>query len=302
MADFEGRVAIVTGAGRGLGRACAELLAARGAAVLVNDLGCAPNGAGVAGEYAEETAEAIRRAGGQAVADAHDVAAPGAAEAIVQAALTAFGRLDILVNNAGIVAAGPFGEMPAETFDAVVDVSLGASTRLARAAWPHLVAGGAGRIVNVTSHSVFGTKGVAPYVVAKTAAIGLTKALAADGAKLGIKVNCVMPGAYTRLTAGLPPGPLHDFVKSAMTVDRVAPLVAALCHPDVPCTGEVFHAGAGLYSRIRLATGPGLVAPDAGLDEVLAGFDEIMADQPLTAPPSQDAMIDFVFGRVRGGT
>jgi NAD(P)-dependent dehydrogenase (short-subunit alcohol dehydrogenase family) len=296
--DFAGRVAVVTGAGRGLGRAYAELLASRGAAVLVNDVGCDPKGGGASGQFAQETVEAIRAAGGRAAADATDVSAPDAAARIVEAALAAFGRLDVLINNAGIVVGGPFGDLPAADFDAVMDVGLGAAIRLSRAAWPHLAASGAGRIVNVTSHSVFGLAGSAPYIVSKTAAIGLTKALAFDGQPLGIRVNCVMPGAFTRLTAQIPPGPLLDFVKAKMTPERVAPLVVALCHEAVPCTGEVFHAGAGLYSRIRIAAGPGLAAPDAAPADLLGAFDAIMSDAPLTPAASTDEIMRFVFSRV----
>ena len=177
---FDGKAAIVTGGGRGLGRAYARLLAARGCQVLVNDPGVATHGVATEETAADDAAEEIRSDGGIAVADRNSVIGDGAA-VIVEHALDEFGRLDIVVNNAGISGGGAFDEMPADDFDLLVDTHYGGAVRVSRAAWPHLKASGAGRIVNMSSASVFGTPFTSPYVSSKAGIFGLTRALAAEG-------------------------------------------------------------------------------------------------------------------------
>ena len=199
---FDGKAAIVTGGGRGLGRAYARLLGARGCQVLVNDPGVTTRGTPESAGAAEQVAEEIRAGGGLAVADRNSVV--DRADVVVEHALDEFGRLDVVINNAGITGGGAFDEMPAADFDLLVDTHYGGAVRVSRAAWPHLKQSGAGRIVNMSSASVFGTPFTSPYVSSKAGIFGLTRALAAEGAYSGIGVNAVMPAAYTRMTAQLP--------------------------------------------------------------------------------------------------
>ena len=200
---FDGKAAIVTGGGRGLGRAYARLLGARGCQVLVNDPGVTTRGTPESEGAAEQVAQEITDAGGGlAVADRNSVV--DRADVVVEHALDEFGRLDVVINNAGISGGGAFDEMPAADFDLLVDTHYGGAVRVSRAAWPHLKQSGAGRIVNMSSASVFGTPFTSPYVSSKAGIFGLTRALAAEGAYSGIGVNAVMPAAYTRMTAQLP--------------------------------------------------------------------------------------------------
>jgi len=236
---FDGKAAIVTGGGRGLGRAYARLLGARGCQVLVNDPGVTTRGATESEGAAEQVAEEIRAGGGLAVADRNSVV--GGAEVVVEHALDEFGRLDVVINNAGITGGGAFDEMPAADFDLLVDTHYGGAVGVSRAAWPHLKHSGAGRIVNMSSASVFGTPFTSPYVSSKAGIFGLTRALAAEGAYSGIGVNAVMPAAYTRMTAQLPDdNGFRSFLETWFPPEKVAPFVVFLAHESTRLNGETF--------------------------------------------------------------
>jgi NAD(P)-dependent dehydrogenase (short-subunit alcohol dehydrogenase family) len=255
---FDGRVAIVTGGGRGLGREYSRLLAARGCQVVVNDPGVGTNGQEQAPGAADEVVQEILATGGVAVADRNSVI--DGADAIAAHAIDEFGRIDIVVNNAGISGGGPFDEMPAADFDRLVDTHYGGAVRVSRAAWRHLKAAGAGRIVNMSSASVFGTPFTSPYVSSKAGIFGLTRALAAEGAFSGILVNAVMPAAFTRMTAQLPDDDgFRSFLETYFPPDKVAPFVVFLAHQSTTINGETFSVGADRAARVFLAESPGVV-------------------------------------------
>jgi NAD(P)-dependent dehydrogenase (short-subunit alcohol dehydrogenase family) len=251
---FDGRVAVVTGAGRGIGRAHARLLAERGARVVVNDLGSSTGGAGADAEPASTTAAEIVDAGGVAIADTSDVATAAGAKALVDAAVERFGRMDILVNNAGIIRWAGFPEADEDNLAKHLAVHVGGSFNTSRAAWPHMVDQGYGRIVMTTSAGLFGLPNNTSYATAKGAVIGLTRSLTTAGAAHGIKVNLIAPGAMTRMA-----GQASDEVGPEMSPDLVAPMVALLAHEDCPVSGEIYAAGFGRFTRIFIAMTPGYV-------------------------------------------
>lgn len=277
MGRFDDQVVVVTGAGGGIGRAHALLLASEGARVVVNDYGGDSHGTPGTSEMADAVVAQIHAAGGEAVADAHDVALDGAA--VVQAALDAFGELHAVVNNAGIAGGGDIDTIPVEDYDRMLAIHLGGTIAVCRAAWPVFRAQGYGRIVNTSSGSVFGVPGTSAYITAKAGIFGLTRALGMDGRKLGIKVNAIMPAAYSRLTAQSPEfGPVME---AGFPAAAVAPFVGALASRDVPCSGETFVVGGGRAARVVLATAPGLHGITS-VDDALARFDEAMAiDDPV---------------------
>jgi len=202
MADlrFDDRVAIVTGAGRGLGREHALLLAERGARVVVNDVGSSVTGDGTDHRTAETTAQEIRDKGGDAIANADSVATAEGGEAIVRAAMEAWGRVDVVINNAGFVDDALFDDMTAERFEPLIDVHLKGAFFVTRPAWKAMREQGYGRIVNTTSAAgILGSPRMSNYGSAKTGLIGFTRVLAAEGAELGITVNAVAPIANTRM-------------------------------------------------------------------------------------------------------
>ena len=238
---FDGEVAIVTGAGGrpSLGRAFAHLLAARGARVVVNDLGVGPDGHDRRRAHADLVAAEIAEAGGEAVADAHSVADEGGASAIVQTALDRWGRVDILVNNAGVVVLADFDEVASEDIRNIIGVHLLGSIWMARAVWPHMRERGHGRIVNITSASLLGMRYVVPYGAAKGGILSLTRGLAVEGAPHGIKVNALGPAAATAALALLSKPGAMDLAPRA---ELVAPAVALLAHRECPISGRYLES------------------------------------------------------------
>jgi NAD(P)-dependent dehydrogenase (short-subunit alcohol dehydrogenase family) len=262
---FDGRVAVVTGAGRGIGRAYAILLARRGASVVVNDLGGAMDGTGANAAPAGRVADEIQAGGGSAVADTSDVATAAGAQAVVETAMTRFGRIDAVVNNAGIIRWAGFPEFDEENLARHLAVHTMGSFNTARAAWPHMVAADYGRIVMTTSSGVFGLPNNVSYATAKAAVIGLTRSLAVAGAEHGIRVNLIAPAAMTRMAGGG-----RDHSEETMAPELVAPMAAFLAHESCPVSGEIYAAGAGRFARMFLASAPGYVhtGPDATMEDV----------------------------------
>jgi NAD(P)-dependent dehydrogenase (short-subunit alcohol dehydrogenase family) len=259
--SFEGRVAVVTGAGRGIGRAHARLLAHRGASVVVNDLGGSIEGVGADAEPASTVAAEIVAAGGAAVGDDSDVATPDGAQALVDAAIERFGRLDILINNAGIVRWAGFPDADADNLGHHLAVHVTGSFNTTRSAWPRMVEQGYGRIVMTGSTGMFGLPDNLSYATAKAAVIGLTRSLATAGGAYGIKVNVIAPAAVTRM-AGQPADQADTPDRGGppqMSPDLVAPMVAFLAHEACPVSGEIYAAGAGRFARLFVASTPGYV-------------------------------------------
>jgi len=255
---FDGRVAIVTGAGRGIGRAYARLLAARGAHVVVNDLGGSMQGEGSDGGPAADAVAEIVDAGGMAAADTHDVSTPDGAQALVDGAVEQFGRIDVVVNNAGIMRWAGMPDVDAEQLAQHLAVHVGGSFNTTRAAWPRMVEQQYGRIVMTTSTGMFGLPNNTAYATAKAGVVGLTRSLTVAGTPHGIQVNLIAPAAFTRMAN--PKG--DDVDESAvpeMAPDLVAPMVAFLAHEDCPVSGEIYTAGAGRFARLFVASTPGWV-------------------------------------------
>ncbi len=245
MIDFADRVAIVTGAGRGLGKAHAQLLASRGAAVVVNDLGGAADGTEASRSPADDVVAVIKDAGGAAVADYNSVSDPEGGEAIVQRAIDEFGRIDIVVNNAGILRDKSFSNMEWPNLSAVIDVHLKGAFYVTRPAFLHMKEQNYGRIVVTASNAgILGNFGQTNYGAAKMGLVGFMNVLKLEGAKYGIKANALAPIAKTRMTEDLL-GPMADKFQP----DLVAPAVAYLCSEECELSGEIWSVGGGSVSR-----------------------------------------------------
>lgn len=249
--DFSSRVAVVTGAGGGLGREYALALAAHGCSVVVNDLGGSVDGKG-ASRVADEVVKEITAAGGRAVAN-YDSVVDGAK--IVNTALDCFGRLDIVVNNAGILRDKSFTKMTNEEWDIVNLVHVIGAKNVAQAAWPHLRKQRYGRVVNITSTSgLYGNYGQTNYSAAKLAVVGMSNTLALEGKKYGIKVNCIAPTAYTRMLRGTP---AEAIVKKAFPAKPITRLIVALCSEECPSTGSVFEGAGNWFAQVKLVRAKG---------------------------------------------
>ncbi|MBV9832867.1 MAG: SDR family oxidoreductase [Alphaproteobacteria bacterium] len=270
---FDNRVAIVTGAGNGLGRAHALLLASRGAQVVVNDPGGARDGRGDSHAAADKVVAEIKAAGGQAVANYDSVADKAGAKNIVQTAVDAFGTLDIVVNNAGILRDKSFPNMTMEDFDFVVQVHFLGTAYVTHAAWPILRQKAYGRVVVTSSNSgIYGNFGQTNYAGAKLALVGFVNALRLEGAKYNIMVNALAPVAGTRMTEDL----MTPEVLAKMKPEFVSPMVAYLCSEQCQHSGDIWAAGAGYFSRIEYREGPGMrLGPQATVDDVAANIEKI---------------------------
>ena len=256
---FDGRVAIVTGAGAGLGRAHALGLAARGASVIVNDFGGDVHGTGVSSGPAERVAEEIRAAGGAAMADGADVTNPDQVADMVARAVDAFGKVDILINNAGILRDASFGKMSLADFRKVVEVHLMGSVNCTHAVWGHMRAANYGRILMTTSSSgLYGNFGQSNYGAAKTALVGLMNVLQIEGEKNNIRVNTLGPGAATRMTEAL----IAPEILKLMTPESVTPAALFLVSKDAP-RRTILNATAGGVSRTYLHETEGVYLPPA---------------------------------------
>ena len=258
---FDGRVAIVTGAGGGLGRSHALELARRGAAVLVNDLGGAVDGSGGSSAAAQAVVAEIEAAGGRAIADGGSVTDDAGVAGMVSRAMEAFGRVDVLIANAGILRDKTFGKMELVDFAAVLDVHVTGTVKPARAVWPIMRAQGYGRIVVTTSSSgLYGNFGQANYGAAKMALVGLMNTLKLEGARDDILINAIAPIAATRMTQDLmPPAVLEQ-----LRPEYVTPGVIHLASEDAP-TGMILGAGAGAFAAVRIYETEGVALPRESL-------------------------------------
>jgi len=295
MIDFKGRVAIVTGAGGGLGRQHALALAKRGAKVVVNDLGGARDGSGGSASAAQQVVDEIRAAGGEAMANAASVTDFEAVQAMVQQAVDAWGRVDILVNNAGILRDKTFAKMELADFRLVLDVHLMGAVHCCKAVWPHMTAQKYGRIVMTTSSSgLYGNFGQSNYGAAKLALVGLMQTLALEGAKNDIRVNCLAPTAATRMTEDLMPAE----VLRALQPEAVVPAMLVLASADAP-TRTTLCAGAGSVEAAHITMTQGAwigidESADVRLQQHLA---DVLDRSHETVPGSGSAQGQHEVGR-----
>jgi len=274
VAGVEGRVAIVTGSGGGLGRQHALLFAQRGAKVVVNDLGGSRDGTGAGSEMADQVVTEIIDAGGEAVANYDNVATPDGGEAIVQSAVDAFGTVDIVVNNAGILRDVTFHKMDDAQWDAVVKVHLYGTYHVTRAAWPLLREKSYGRVVVTTSTSgLYGNFGQSNYGAAKMGVVGLINTLALEGRKYNVTANAIAPIAATRMTEDIMPTEML----SALDPAYVSPLVVHLASEECTDSGEVILAGGGNYARVHYMQAKGAqFAEVPSPDDIAAQWSTIM--------------------------
>ena len=252
--DFTGRVAIVTGAGGGLGRLHALALAARGAKVVVNDLGGDVRGVGGSVSAAQAVVDEIRAAGGEAMASGASVTDFEAVQNMVQHTMDTWGRVDILVNNAGILRDKSFAKMDLADFRVVMEVHVMGAVHCTKAVWPHMQAQNYGRVVMTTSSSgLYGNFGQANYGAAKLALVGLMQTLSIEGEKNNIRVNCLAPTAATRMTEGLMP----EAVLKALEPEAVVPAMLVMASEDAP-NRTILCAGAGSFEAAHITLTPGV--------------------------------------------
>jgi NAD(P)-dependent dehydrogenase (short-subunit alcohol dehydrogenase family) len=281
---------VITGAGRGLGRAYAELLASLGTRVVVNDVGGTMRGDAFETNVAADVARSITDAGGAAISNTDSVATAAGGRAIVESALDHYGRLDILIHNAGNVRYGSLTELSYEDFEAVLDVHLRGAFHVVRAAFPAMSRAGYGRVVLTSSiGGLYGNRGVANYAVAKAGVIGLSNVVALEGAEVGVKSNVIVPSALTRMAAGIDTSKYPD-----MRPELVAPAVAYLAHESCCVTGELLVALAGRIARAYIAETPGAYQSSWTVEDVAARVDEIRDTDDSWILPTLSAHSDHI--------
>ena len=292
---FDGRVAIVTGAGGGLGRQHALGLAARGAKVVINDLGGTLDGNGGTPSAALAVVEEIRAAGGEAIASGASVTDLAAVQTMVGEAMQRWGRIDILVNNAGILRDKSFAKLDVADFRLVMDVHLMGAVHCCKAVWDIMRAQNYGRIVMTTSSSgLYGNFGQANYGAAKMALVGLMQTLSIEGAKNDIRVNCLAPTAATRMTENLMPGPVLKLLEPG----AVTPGLLALVADDAP-TRAILCAGAGSFERayVTLTEGIFVGQPPDAVEQIVDRFGAISDRAAESVPESGSAQGTLEVGR-----
>ena len=296
---YDEQVAVISGAGGGLGKEYALLLASRGARLVVNDIGGSVTGDGSKSETADAVAEEIRQRGGQAVADSHSVTTPEGGQAIIDTALRTWGRVDIVINNAGIVRDALFEDMTADRLDPLLDVHLKGAFHLTRPVWKVMREQRYGRVLNTCSAAgILGAERMSNYGSAKTGLIGFTRVLAAEGADRNIKVNAIAPIGYTRMLAhSLGTAGRQDDAADQALLDElvgqylqkldpalVAPVAAFLTHRDCPVSGEIYTVGAGHVARFFIGRTRGYYSPALSVEEVRDHLGEIRDEDGYTVP------------------
>ncbi len=278
---FDNRVAVITGAGRGLGRSYALLLASRGAKIVVNDPGVSMQGDEANTGPAQQVVEEIIAAGGEAIANTDSVATPEGGQAIIDSAINHFGRVDILIHNAGIVRRAPLDEMSYEDFETVLDVHLRGGFHVLRAAFPLMKKAGYGRVVMTSSIAgLYGSPNTTNYSVSKTGLVGLTNIAAIEGAEFDIKCNVILPAAVTRMSEGIDTSTFPP-----MDPDLVAPAVGWLCHESCSISGEMLSSGAGRVAKVFITETPGVYRSNWTLEDIAEQIDAIRnTDQTVTFP------------------
>jgi NAD(P)-dependent dehydrogenase (short-subunit alcohol dehydrogenase family) len=282
MADlgFDGKVAIITGAGGGLGRSHALELARRGALIVVNDLGGASDGTGSSESAAQKVVDEIKALGGEAVPSYDSVATPEGGANIVKTAVDAFGSVHVIINNAGILRDTSFKNMTPEELNPVLDVHLRGAFYVTQPAWQLMRDQGYGRIVNTSSGAgIFGNFGQTNYGAAKMGLVGLTRVLAVEGAKNNIKANAIAPVAKTRMTEDIL-GPLAD----KLGPEFVTPIVTYLAHEECSVSGEVYTVGGGRVARVFIGVTPGFTDPELSPESVRDHLDEVRAEEGYEVP------------------
>ncbi len=277
---FDGKVAVITGAGGGLGRQHALLLASRGAFLVINDLGGSVDGSGSDASAAQKVVDEIVAAGGEAVANHDSVSTPEGGEAIIKTAVDAYGRVDIVINNAGILRDKTFHNMTPDLVDAVIDVHLRGAFNVTRPAWILMREQKYGRIISTSSAAgIFGNFGQANYGAAKMGLVGFTRVLAQEGAKHNIKANAIAPLALTRMTEALL-GPLGEKLEPGL----ISPIVAWLSHEDCDVSGEVYSVGGGRVARVFIGETPGYFKRDLTLEDVRDNWEQIRNTEGYAIP------------------
>ena len=278
---FDGKVAIITGAGGGLGRQHALLLASRGALVVVNDLGGALDGSGSDKGAAQKVVDEIVALGGVAVADTNSVSTPEGGAAIVKSAVDAYGRVDIVINNAGILRDKSFHNLTPDLMNPVFDVHLKGAFHVTQPAFVLMREQGYGRIISTSSAAgVFGNFGQANYGAAKMGLVGFMRVLAVEGAKYNIKANSIAPLALTRMTESLFSGAMAEKLQPEL----ISPIVAFLAHEDCPVSGEVYSVGGGRVARVFIGETPGYFNANLTMEDVRNNFEQIRNEDGYIVP------------------
>lgn len=298
---FDNRVAVITGGGRGLGRAHALLLASRGAKIVVNDPGASMQGDATEEAPADALVTEIRAAGGEAVASTDSVATPEGAKAIVKTATDAFGRLDILIHSAGNVRRGLLTDISYEDFESVLAVHLKGAFHMVREAFPLMAAQEYGRIVLTGSiNGLYGKANNANYALCKAGFMGLSNTAALEGKDVNVRSNVIIPAAVTRMSEGIDTSKFPP-----MEPEMVAPAVAYLCHENSTVSGEMLVAMGGRVARAFVAESRGVYHPSWTIEQVAEEIGEIRrTDAPVVFPPVPQGELDHLlygFGMIRDG-